>query len=108
MLGDHRPLLGLLLGGSILVAATQAGAFPQSLRDWQDRYGAASASGDNADCQLCHVNQNGGDPWNGYGWDIRDALVDPACDLNDDGDVSNDEAFFCVELLNSDGDGIGF
>jgi parallel beta-helix repeat protein len=92
----------------LVFIATQAGAFPQGLIDWQQRYGAISASGDNADCQLCHGNANGGDPWNGYGWDIRDSLADFACDLNGDGDVSNDEAFFCVELDNSDGDGSGF
>jgi hypothetical protein len=91
-----------------VVTATQAHAFPQTQNDWQGRYGAASASGDNAQCQLCHANANGGDPWNGYGWDLRDALVDFACDLNADGDVSNAEAFFCVELDNSDGDGSGF
>ncbi len=48
-----------------------------------------------------------GRPWNGYGWDIRDALADPGCDLNSNGVVSNEEAFFCVELDNSDGDGSG-
>jgi parallel beta-helix repeat protein len=89
------------------VGPTPASAFPQGLNDWQARYGAISASGDNADCQLCHVNANGGDPWNGYGWDIGDALADLDCDINFDGDVSNDEAFFCVEMDNSDGDGSG-
>jgi parallel beta-helix repeat protein len=102
-----RSTFALLTFALLVVAAGQAGAFPGSLNDWQDRYGAASASGDNAGCQLCHVNANGGDPWNGYGWDIRDALVKPDCDLNSNGDVSNSEAYFCVELDNSDGDGSG-
>lgn len=87
--------------------ASNAGAFPQTLDNWQSRYGAASASGDNAGCQLCHVNANGGSPWNGYGWHIRDALADPGCDLNANGTVSDAEAFFCVELDNSDNDGSG-
>jgi len=90
-----------------LLAAGQAAAFPQTLDAWQERYGNISASGDNARCQLCHVESNGGSPWNGYGWDIRDALVDPGCDLNSNGVVSNAEAFFCVELDNSDLDGSG-
>jgi parallel beta-helix repeat protein len=108
-----RGLLPLALCSGLLLAASTAGAFPGSLSDWQQRYGAASQSGDNAQCQLCHAEANGGDPWNGYGWDIRNALADQlpggTCDLNGDGDVSNDEAFFCVELLNSDGnvDGSG-
>ena len=89
------------------ILSSTAGAFPQTLNAWQERYGETSASGDNAACQLCHVNTNGGSPWNGYGWDIRDALADPGCDLNANGVVSNAEAFFCVELDNSDGDGSG-
>ena len=99
------------LGTALVVffaGATPAAAFPGTLNDWQNRYGAQSFSGGDAECQLCHVNTNGGDPWNGYGWDIRDALVDAGCDLNMNGVVSNEEAFFCVELLNSDGDGSGF
>ena len=91
----------------VTVFTSSAGAFPQTLNDWQGRYGAISPSGDNAECQLCHVNTNGGSPWNGYGWDVRDALADSACDLNLDSAVSNAEAFFCVELDNSDGDGSG-
>ncbi|RLA57486.1 MAG: hypothetical protein DRR04_12765 [Gammaproteobacteria bacterium] len=83
-------------------------AFPGTLNDWQDRYEAVSASGDNARCQLCHANSNGGSPWNAYGWDIRDALADPICDLDGDGAVSNEEALFCVEPENSDLDGSGF
>jgi parallel beta-helix repeat protein len=104
---DSRNVLALLLGALLFLGAAEAGARNLTLTDWQNRYGAASASGDNAQCQLCHVDANGGDPWNGYGWDIRDALADLACDLNGDGDVSNDEAFFCVELDNSDNDGSG-
>jgi parallel beta-helix repeat protein len=81
-----------------------AAAFRGILNDWQGRYGAISASGDNAGCQLCHADANGGSPWNAYGWDVLLALDEPACDFNGDGSVSNDEAFFCVELDNSDGD----
>jgi hypothetical protein len=96
-----RPAL-LLLVSLLVVVATRAGAFPQGLIDWQNRYGAISASGDNAECQLCHERENGGSPWNGYGWEMREALVDPACDDDFSGDVSNDEAFACIEVLNSD------
>jgi parallel beta-helix repeat protein len=92
----------------LLGVAPRAGAFPGTLNDWQARYGALSPSGDNAGCQLCHANANGGSPWNGYGWDVLLALDDPTCDLNQSGVVSNQEAFFCVELLNSDGDGSGY
>ena len=53
--------LALVLGALLVVAATQASAFPQTLDAWQDRYGATSPSGDNAECQLCHVETNGED-----------------------------------------------
>ena len=97
-----------VLSLAALLVASPAGAFPQTLTAWEDRYGATSDSGDNARCQLCHVNSNGGSPWNGYGWDIRDALVEPGCDVNMNGIVSNEEAFFCVEIDNSDGDGSAY
>lgn len=94
------------LAFAIAFAAGPAGAFPQGLNDWQARYGALSDSGDNARCQLCHGNANGGSPWNAYGWDILLALENSAgCDLNADSTVTNAEAFFCVEMLDSDGEG---
>jgi parallel beta-helix repeat protein len=100
-----RLLLSLLASLLAGLAAAPAGAFPGTLQDWQSRYGALSASGDNAQCQLCHANANGGSPWNAYGWDVLEALADPSCDRNADGAVGNEEAFFCVELVDSDGDG---
>jgi parallel beta-helix repeat protein len=101
--------LFLILAAALpaLLASGTAAAFPSTLTAWQERYGAISASGDNARCQLCHVESNGGSPWNGYGWDLRDALVDASCDLNANGTVSDAEALFCVELENSDLDGSG-
>ncbi|MBT8137970.1 MAG: right-handed parallel beta-helix repeat-containing protein [Gammaproteobacteria bacterium] len=96
----------VLIGLGTLLAAGSAGAFPQTLNAWQDRYAATSDSGNNAGCQLCHVNGNGGSPWNGYGWNILEALAETGCDLNGNGIVSNAEAFFCVELENSDGTGV--
>ncbi|MBW2244952.1 MAG: right-handed parallel beta-helix repeat-containing protein [Deltaproteobacteria bacterium] len=98
----RRRLIPLLLSVFVTLAAGTALAFPKTLNDWQDRYGAISSSGDSASCQLCHGNDKGGSPWNGYGWDMRDALADLSCDLDGDNDVSNDEAFFCIEMLNSD------
>ena len=78
-------------------------AFPGIQNDWQSRYRGISASADNAGCQLCHANANGGSPWNAYGWDLLLAKEDGSgCDLNIDGTVSNEEAFFCVEINDSD------
>jgi parallel beta-helix repeat protein len=92
----------------LALAPSPAAAFPGTLNAWQQRYGAQSPSGDNAACQLCHAAANGGSPWNGYGWDLRLALEDPACDFDADGTVSNEEAFFCIEPDNSDGDATAF
>ena len=88
-----------------LFAWTGVHAFPPVLSDWQDRYGGISASGDNAACQLCHVDPSGGGSWNSYGWDLTNALQDSGCDLDIDGQVSYTEAFFCVETDDSDQNG---
>lgn len=100
----RRTPLAWALGALLALAAGPAGAFPGTLNDWQERYGAISPSGDNAQCQLCHGDASGGSPWNAYGWDVLLSLEDAACDRNGDGVVSNGEAFFCVETLDSDGD----
>jgi parallel beta-helix repeat protein len=103
-----RSSFGLVLAAAVFAVAPPAGAFPGTLNAWQARYGAISPSGDNARCQLCHASANGGSPWNAYGWNLSEAFDDLACDLDASGAVSNAEAFFCVELMNSDGDGTGW
>ena len=64
----------------------------------------SSASGDNAECQLCHVDAKRRRPLE------RVRLGHPRCPRRSTpatstatAVVSNDEAFWCVELLNSDG-----
>lgn len=89
----------------LLGAWGSAQAFPGIQSEWQRRYGGISASADNASCQLCHAEGNGGSPWNGYGWDLLLAKEDAGCDLDLDGVVSDAEAFFCVELGDSDRNG---
>src|SRR5262249_14999062 len=92
---------------ALLVFASEAHAFPSKLEAWQQRYGAISPSADNASCQLCHGNANGGSPWNAYGWHLLMASSNPDCDLDGNGTVSDPEALYCVELDDSDGDGSG-
>ncbi|MFZ1866204.1 MAG: right-handed parallel beta-helix repeat-containing protein, partial [Polyangiales bacterium] len=106
--------LGLLFAGTafavLFVRAPHAAAFNGILSDWQDFYNPPSASGDSADCQLCHIESNGGEPFNAYGWALLLALEDPdSCDIDDPPDnlVSNVEAFLCVEVDNSDSDATG-
>jgi parallel beta-helix repeat protein len=104
------PALAPALAATALLAlaAAPAAAFRAIGDAWQARYGAVSPSGEAAGCQLCHANANGGSPWNAYGWGVLLSLDDASCDLNADGAVSNAEAFFCIELANSDGDGSGY
>ncbi|MDH3589256.1 MAG: hypothetical protein OEQ74_07620, partial [Gammaproteobacteria bacterium] len=86
------------------LATTSAFAVPQFLGDWLTRYGAVSTSGNDSSCQLCHGDPSGGSPWNSYGWDMVLALEQAACDSDDSGSVSSDEALVCIELFNSDED----
>ena len=87
------------------MGATHAAAFGGVLGDWQGFYRPPSTSGDAAACQLCHVETNGGEPFNAYGWAILEALEDDFCDLSEPPDgVDNVEAFLCVELEDSDSD----
>ena len=63
----------------IVAAATlSVGAFfPFYLGTWQGIY-PSSMSDDNVDngtgasCQLCHRDDNGGDPFNAYGWELKE------------------------------------
>ncbi len=98
----RRPVLPF----AVLLAlwSTSALAFPQFLTDWISRYGGVSTSADDASCQLCHANANGGSPWNAYGWDMVLALEQVACDADSSGSVSSDESLVCIEAFNSDED----
>jgi len=103
----------LLVAGAALVLyigdAPPASAEQTTFADWQATYGPGtpwdSTSGATARCQLCHLQT--GEPWNGYGWAIFLARGDLLrCDNNPmNGIVSNDEAFECVLLEDSDGEG---
>jgi parallel beta-helix repeat protein len=99
--GTQVALAALLFGAW---GAVQA--YPGIQNDWKARYQGISASADNAGCQLCHAEANGGSPWNGYGWALLVAKEPGSgCDLNIDGTVSNAEAFFCTEMDDSDNNG---
>ncbi len=100
---DRR--LAPLLFALGVIATGPALALESSLNDWETRYRDTSGAAKNANCLLCHLSPAGGSPWNAYGWDIHNALVDPSCGVpGSDGKVSNLEAFECVELKDSDAD----
>ncbi|MDH3201895.1 MAG: hypothetical protein OEM15_13460 [Myxococcales bacterium] len=97
----------LVLGAALVVffvTGDPANANTVIRNAWVDLYGLTPSD---ADCQLCHRDSQA-PSWNGYGWDIRTAIGDLACDGADgsapDGSVSLDEIFVCIEGLDSDMD----
>lgn len=82
----------LAVAFTITVAQANQGV----LSSWVTTY-PDSASDDNAGCQLCHVNAGGGSPWNGYGWQLRQQIVDNGLSVTD--------ALAALEAMDSDGNG---
>jgi hypothetical protein len=68
---------------------------------WKATY-PSSATDDNvingtgASCQVCHRDSTGGEPWNPYGWRLRELLSSG---------LTIDEALAAAEPLDSDGNG---
>jgi hypothetical protein len=66
---------------------------PNFLSTWQSLY-PGSSTDDNlaSECQVCHVQTTGGDPWNDYGWAVRSgsggasSKISAAAGLDSDGD----------------------
>lgn len=90
-----RLLLTLFLAPLTFLQLGDACARPTILADWQARY-PGSLTEDTVQCQLCHQNAGGKEPWNDYGWAVRVNVVDLG--------MSNDAAFTAVEGGNSDAD----
>jgi hypothetical protein len=80
---------------------------------WEAFYGFGDANpvddsltdAGSTECQLCHLESNGGQPWNAYGWELHLNNVDfGAADIVDsdgDGTINGEE----IEFLNVDGYG---
>lgn len=81
----------------IFLMPFKVSALPTFVEDWRAEY--PSSSSIDEVCQLCHVQSEGGDPWNAYGRDIRNEF-----NKLDVLTRSIEQAFREVELLNSDGD----
>jgi hypothetical protein len=76
---------------------------------WEAFYGFADANpvddsltdAGSTECQLCHRDSNGGQPWNAYGWELHMNGVDfSAADIVDsdgDGTVNGDEIDYLDE-----------
>lgn len=75
----------------------KADSRPSFANTWQSTY-PNSASFDQAGCQLCHQRAGGGDGWNEYGWNIRQAIIEQ--------ELSIDEAIAAAATMDSDGNDV--
>lgn len=75
-----------------------------AVQTFLDRWRTFYPTSDSADvrCQLCHLNREGGSPWNSYGRDLRNEFqkLPPQTRQIED-------AFQAIESFNSDGDAAG-
>jgi mono/diheme cytochrome c family protein len=78
----------------ILLTLTAQGAVarPSILAAWQSAYPASDS--DLVNCQLCHQNTSGGNPWNAYGWNIRQGIQNNG--------LAASASIAAVEAINSD------
>lgn len=62
------------------VTPAPASARGPGLLAWENLYGDVSASGDVAQCAICHATDPGDASWNQYGWDIAMVLGTVGCE----------------------------
>ncbi len=90
-----RQLASLALISACFLASNAQGR-PEFLEEWRESY-PDSKSGDRQ-CQVCHANENGFEPWNTYGFEIRSNFIE----LYSSSDIK--AAIASVENNNSDND----
>ena len=96
-----------------MFAAGKAAATGGIHSSWEVFYGFSDANpvddsltdAGSTECQLCHLESNGGQPWNAYGWELHLNGVDFAAadivDSDGDGTINGDEIDY------RDGNGYG-
>lgn len=77
-------------------ATSQASAYSSYLSTFSNSYPDSTVA--TASCQLCHQNPTGGNPWNAYGWSIREQIRD--------NNLSIAAAIIAVESLDADNNGM--
>jgi len=82
-----------------LSTSLNASAVTSFLNEWRNMY-PESTSGD-INCQLCHINAEGGEPWNAYGSALEQHYNRDGVDFST---RTIQESFTFVEALNSDQD----
>jgi hypothetical protein len=93
-----NPWHPMLVSAGILLIATQSSfGFSSFLTTWRGIY-PSSTSSNVVGCATCHVGTNGGNPWNAYGWSVRQAY-------NGSAGFNITTAIRSVEGNDADGDG---
>ena len=88
-----------LLGLAMLFINSSSFALSSFIDSWESVYPNSSSAAE-LRCQLCHLQRDGGSPWNAYGNDIR-RIFRQDLDINT---RSIEQAIRMAELLNSDQD----
>jgi hypothetical protein len=88
----------------ISATSTPVSALPPFLNEWRDQYPDSStddnlSNGGASSCQVCHVSPSGDEPWNDYGWSVRQEYFS-----NGENIVA---AILTVQALNPDMDPMG-
>lgn len=81
-------------------AGKPAYGFPNILEEWRQVYPESRSDNidnNNGECLLCHASPNGGQPWNAYGWDLRQEI---------DQAGSTADAIRLIEIDDQDGDSL--
>jgi len=86
-------LLGFVL--LLIAGGNSAIALPIFLDEWRKVY--PDSNSDRTECQLCHLSESGDEPWNAYGFDIREEYIRLSR-------LNMRAAITGVETINSDGD----
>lgn len=58
-----------VLGSCLFLLPLTSYSMEEFLLEWRAKYPFSNS--DDIECQLCHRDEDGGEPWNSYGWDIR-------------------------------------
>jgi hypothetical protein len=95
----------------VLLTTDSAMANPTIHSNWEVFYGFGDANtvddslidAGSTECQLCHLDSNGGQPWNAYGWELHlngvNFVAADVVDSDGDGTMNGDE----IDFLNIDG-----
>lgn len=90
-------IIAVFLSIGISPTVEETNARPSYTGTWSSVHPNSDSLTNANQCQLCHLNAGGGNGWNGYGWNIREQIVDQ--------DLSISDAINALAAMDSDGNG---